>query len=250
MEENLNKFLNKYGIDKLPEIEIFDLLELYTYKNDNAIKLKTDFSTGISPINDYYFLCLIAKAINAVKYFEIGTWVGLSAFNIAKNLDKETEIYSLDIPADHPEIALFNIPNEIFGYYSKDLKNVHLLKCDSKKFDLTPYKKQFDMVFIDGNHTYDYVKNDTKIALELLKDENSIIAWHDYLILGDVNKNVLSGILDGIPESEHKHVYNLYQSNLALYSKKFNFSKKYFDKWNIPEIKFLIETKLWSQKGS
>ena len=243
-EENLDKILDKFGIKKLPEIEIRDLKKLYSFKKEAGIKINTDFSGGISPINDYYFLCLIAKAINTVKYFEIGTWVGLSAFNIAKNLNKDTEIYSLDIPADHPEIALFNIPNEIFGYYSKDLKNVHLLRCDSKKFDYTPYQKQFDLVFVDGNHTYDYVKNDTKIALELIRDENSVIAWHDYILSGELNKKVLAGILDTVPPEDHIHIYNLYQSNLAIFSKKYNFTGKHFGKWNIPKTKFNIKTEL------
>lgn len=242
-EENLDIILDKYSITKLPEIEITDLMELYRYKNDKSIEIKTDYSGGISPVNDYYFLSLIAKALNTKRYFEIGTWVGLSAYNIAKNIGRTAEIYSLDIPPEHPEIALFGIPKEIFGCYSKDLKNVHFLKSDSKKFDFTPYKKQFDMVFVDGNHTYDYVKNDTKIALELIKGENSVIAWHDYILGGELNKKVLAGILDALPENSHKHIYSLYQSNLAVYSKKYNFKKNYFDKWNIPKTKFIVTNK-------
>jgi predicted O-methyltransferase YrrM len=242
-EENLDIILDKYTINKLPEIELSELIELYSFKSESSIKVKTDYSGGISPVNDYYFLSLIAKALNTKRYFEIGTWVGLSAYNIANNLGKEAEIYSLDIPADHAEIALFDIPNEIFGYYSKDLNNVHFLKSDSKKFDFNPYKKQFDMVFVDGNHTYDYVKNDTKIAYQLLKGDNSVIAWHDYFLGGELNKKVLAGILDALPDNQHKHVYSLYQSNLAVYSKKYNFEKKYFDKWNIPKTKFTVTSK-------
>lgn len=242
-EETLYKVLNKYHVDRLPQIEITDLLQLYSFKGDTGIRIKSDFSEGISPVNDYYFLCLIAKAINTVKYFETGTWVGLSAYNIAKNLNSNTEIYTLDIPPEHPEIALYNIPEGIFGLFSKGLKNVNFLKSDSTNFDYTPYKKQFDLVFIDGNHTFKYVKNDTKIALELIKDENSVIAWHDYILGGELNKEVLAGILDAIPENSHKHIYSLYQSNMAIYSKKYNFGKKYFDKWNIPKTKFIITTK-------
>ena len=242
-EEILYKVLDKYHVDRLPQIELTDLLKLYSFKDDTGIRIKSDFSDGISPVNDYYFLCLIAKAINASKYFETGTWVGLSAYNIANNLSRNAEIYSLDIPPDHPEITMYNIPEEIFSCYSKGLKNVHFLKSDSMNFDYTPYKKQFDLVFIDGNHTFRYVKNDTKIALELIKDENSVIVWHDYILGGEMNKEVLAGMLDALPENSHKHIYSLYQSNLAVYSKKYNFEKKFFDKWNIPKTKFIVTTK-------
>ncbi len=243
-EENLSNIIRGHKIDKLPEIEITDILELFSYKNETNIKIKSDFSGGISPVNDYYFLCLIARAINVKKYFEIGTWVGLSSYNISVNLAGDVEIYTLDIPPDHPEIALYKIPNEIFGIYSRDLKNVHFLKSDSKTFDFSSFKKQFDLVFVDGNHYYDYVVNDSKAALELLKNENSVIAWHDYILGGELNKKVLAGILDGMPSSEHKHIYSLYQSNLALYSKSFNFERKEFDKWNVPRSKFDITAEL------
>lgn len=243
-EECLDDILNKFNINKLPVIEISDLLELYSYKSDCRIKIKTDFSEGISPINDYYFICLIAKAINVKNYFEFGTWVGLSGYNVASNLGQDAEIYSLDIPADHREIAEYKIPIEIFGHYSKDFKNVHLIKSDSKNFDFTAYKKQIDLVFVDGNHSFDYVKNDTKIALELLRDENSVIIWHDYFLGGELNKKVLAGILDELPESEYKHVFHLYQSNIALYSRAYSFRNRDFDKWNIPEQNFNITIEL------
>ena len=163
---------------------------------------------------------------------------------MAHNLGQNAEIYSLDIPASHYEISQYEIPTEIFGHYSNGIKNVHFLKSDSKYFDFKSYRKQFDMVFIDGNHSFEYVKNDTKIALELIKDENSVIAWHDYKMMGELNKKVLAGILAGIPESEHKHLFSLNQSNLAIYSKAFNFHKRLIGKWEIPEVKFIVSIEL------
>jgi predicted O-methyltransferase YrrM len=228
----------------LPVIEFDALKGHFDYKNTDGITIKTDFSDGISPVNDYYFLSWIAKAVKAKKYFEIGTWKGLSAYNIISNNDNQLEIFSLDIPFDHPEIKIFNIPEEIFGYYSKENKSIHHIKCDSKSFDYKPYAKQFEFVFVDGNHSFEYVQNDTKLALELLKDENSVIAWHDYLILGEVNKNVLAGILETIPEEEHKHIVSLHQSNLALYSKSFKFLNKKLPEWYLPKQSFELILKV------
>ena len=51
---------------------------------------------------------------------------------------------------------------------------------DSGKFDFSPYHTSIDLVFIDGSHDFDYVINDSEIALKLLRNGKGIILWHDY----------------------------------------------------------------------
>lgn len=243
--DKLNNILEKHKLEKLPQIEINDLFSYYNYNPQQNSKIfNVDFTEGISPVIDYYCITNIAKALDIKSYFEIGTWTGISAYNISKALNTQTRIVTLDIPLDHNEVELFGIPIDNFGYYSKNIPNIEHIKCDSMEFNFTDYKKSIDLVFIDGNHSYDYVSNDTKIALELIKDKNSVILWHDYILCGELNKNVFCGILDAIPQEKHKHLYHLYQSNLAIYSESFNFEKKVFDKWHIPKIKFDIEFNL------
>lgn len=232
-DDKLEGILNKYKIHALPQVDVNDFFASLGETITPVINVKADFTGGISPVNDYYMLCRIARAIKAEQYFEIGTWLGLSAYNLHLN-SKDTGVYTLDIPPDHEEIELYKIPEEVFGFYSKHIQSIHHLRADSKLFNYKPYSKSFDLVFIDGNHSFDYVINDSKIALELIKDEHSIIAWHDYILCGEINKNVLCGILESIPAEEHKHIVHLYQSNIALYSGTFDFPKKYFDQWKIP----------------
>ena len=38
-----------------------------------------------------------------------------------------------------------------------------------------------DFIFVDGSHAYDYVMNDSMIALKLLKEGKGVILWHDYI---------------------------------------------------------------------
>ena len=52
---------------------------------------------------------------------------------------------------------------------------------DSKKFDVSNFRRQFDLIFIDGGHTYSCIKNDSEKALEMIK-ENGLIFWHDYIL--------------------------------------------------------------------
>jgi hypothetical protein len=37
-----------------------------------------------------------------------------------------------------------------------------------------------DVVFVDGAHSAEYVRNDTDVALRLLKPTGGLILWHDY----------------------------------------------------------------------
>jgi predicted O-methyltransferase YrrM len=246
--DNLETILKSNEIKALNVILIEDLMKFYKQAEPLEAIIKIDFSGGISSPNDYYFLCFLAKALNIKKYFEIGTWLGLSAYNMSLNTGQNTEIYTLDIPSNHPDLKLYNIPEEIFGFYSKGNSKIHHLKSDSKTFDKSKYKNQFELVFIDGNHSFDYVMNDTKVALELIKDDNSVIAWHDYILSGELNKSVLAGILEAIPKKEHKHIVHLYQSNLALYSKSFTFPAKELPSWYIAKNNFELLMKVKSQE--
>ena len=56
-------------------------------------------------------------------------------------------------------------------------KQIVQLYGDSAKFE--PYYGKIEFAFIDGSHAYDYVKNDTSVAL-LLVTKPSLIVWHDY----------------------------------------------------------------------
>lgn len=57
---------------------------------------------------------------------------------------------------------------------------------DSVNFDFSPYHGVMDVVFIDGAHTADYVKNDTEKALKMLRPEGGLMIWHDGPLYGVV----------------------------------------------------------------
>jgi hypothetical protein len=37
-----------------------------------------------------------------------------------------------------------------------------------------------DFVFVDGSHSYEYVLNDSRHALKLIRNGKGVILWHDY----------------------------------------------------------------------
>jgi predicted O-methyltransferase YrrM len=73
-------------------------------------------------------------------------------------------------------------------------KNNHLVVCDLEKYcemftaEALP---KFDVVFVDGNHYYDYVLEDLKNSIRVVKP-NGFIAVHDYgkISHADVKKAV------------------------------------------------------------
>lgn len=66
---------------------------------------------------------------------------------------------------------------------------IHQIYADSAKLDWGTIPQPLDFIFIDGNHYYDYVKLDSKNALEHI-DKNGCIVWHDYGQYPDVSKAV------------------------------------------------------------
>ena len=64
-----------------------------------------------------------------------------------------------------------------------------------------------DFVFIDGSHAKDYVKNDTEIAIKLLRDNKGVLLWHDYGVWKDVT-NVLENYF--LSDSRFKNMKNIY----------------------------------------
>ncbi len=94
--------------------------------------------------------------------------------------DKDFQDYS----QEELDSAYFEVKN-----YFKDKKNVEILKESSvnaaKKFS----DKSLDFAYIDGNHDYEYVKEDLNIWYEKLK-QNGVLFGDDYSRDYGVNKAV------------------------------------------------------------
>ncbi|MBC7981296.1 MAG: class I SAM-dependent methyltransferase, partial [Armatimonadetes bacterium] len=106
----------------------------------------------------------------------------------ALNVGEGGMVFTLDLPEDHPAYSL-PIPKpeeqQIANEGSKGiliprdlLDRVTFLSSDSAKFDESPYLGTMDLVFVDGAHSYEYVKNDTEKGWKMLRP-GGVLAWHD-----------------------------------------------------------------------
>lgn len=218
-EERFKKYvIRKYDAQNgLPVVDLLDILpgfdetvNSYAFLHSNAF------------ITDYALLRGLAKKFNDCNYFEIGTWRGESVANVAGIAKK---CLTLNLP-DEVMIRKGLPVNYIeqHRFYSKDLKNVTHIQADSNTYDFRQLKDKFNLVFIDGDHNFESVRNDTKNAFNLLADKNSMIVWHDYSYDPEtIRWSVLAGILDGTPEEERQNLYYISNTLCALYTKeKFN----------------------------
>jgi hypothetical protein len=173
---------------------------------------------GSTPI-DLALLKALARRYDHCRYFEIGSWRGESVANVAA---VAAECISLSLSDDEIRSAGWNERYvAISKFFSRDLKNVVHIGHDSKTFDYAPYVGQCDLVFIDGDHSYDGVRADTEHAFRLLRDDRSVIVWHDYMRASeiDVMWGVVAGLLDGAPSEATRQLYHVSNTLCAIHIK-------------------------------
>ncbi len=147
-----------------------------------------------------YELCIINSLIVKFKpanVFEIGTFDGRTALNMALNSTATGKVFTLDLPKELLPTVSFEVLEEEVEYINKNssgnrLKNSHLnnkvvqLLGDSASFDFDELP-QIDFIFIDGSHAFDYVISDSLKSINKIVN-NGIIVWHDYGVWEDVTK--------------------------------------------------------------
>ena len=161
----------------------------------------------------------IAQQFKECKYFEIGTWRGESVINVAETAKT---CYTLNLSSDEIiDLGLKKEYADLHGFFSKNKKNIKHLYGNSMNFNFDGLNKKFDLIFIDGNHKYEYVKNDTEKVFENLIHENSIIVWHDYAYTPEYPRaEVLAGILDGVPKHLHNNLHHVSNTMCAIFTNR------------------------------
>jgi predicted O-methyltransferase YrrM len=184
-----------------------------------------DFSETVSPfafldggslVTDLALLKKLARKVENCSYFEIGTWRGESVANVAAvakscvtlNLSRQ-EMESLGLDRRYADLH---------AYYSRDLPNVSHIEGNTKTFDFASLGKKFDLVFIDGDHHFEMVANDTRKVFEHLAGPQTVVVWHDYARNPEsIRYEVMAGILEGAPKSYHDHIFHVANTLCAVY---------------------------------
>jgi predicted O-methyltransferase YrrM len=140
------------------------------------------------PYGEAYVLAAIARHVAPRTVFEIGTFRGASTLLMAQQAGAACRLYTLDMPPGRSELALAGLEEDPPDAQSNRIgerfrgtpeeQQITQLYGDSASFDFSPYAGRIDLVFVDGSHSYDYVRNDTHWALEMLSPQGTIV-WDD-----------------------------------------------------------------------
>jgi predicted O-methyltransferase YrrM len=99
-------------------------------------------------------------------------------------------VFTLDLPPDATSATKYQTCDNEKRYMgvteagrrfrgTKYESKITQLFGDSATFAFAPYHRSIDLVFVDGSHAYEYALNDSRIAMELIRDGGTIL-WHDY----------------------------------------------------------------------
>ncbi len=205
--------IRSYNLDcGLPTIDI-----LHLCPNLNEAITPFSFLEGASTPIDIAVLRALARNYKHCKYLEIGTWRGESVANVSEIAEK---CVSISLSVDEMRKAGLSTDFiKVHRFFSNSSPNIKHIGHNSHTFDYSLLEDKFDLIFIDGDHTYEGVKIDTKNAFTLVKDNKSVIVWHDYgLSFERVRWSVLAGILDGCPEDKRQNLYHISNSLCAIYT--------------------------------
>lgn len=211
----LERLLNSDGdLPQKPITEVFGVHEV-------AIRLRPALAPQwFAPIASYQAdlvaLCSLAAVLQPKRIFEIGTLNGASALHFAIN--SEAEVLTLDLPPDSAPVLHSNFVDRAHQTMRPELvfrglpeaSRIHCIYGDSATFDFGQFRDSIDLFFIDGAHSYEYVKNDTLQSLECVK-RGGVLCWHDY------GRSGVNGVSKWLHEwrSQGKQIYRVPGGSLA-----------------------------------
>ncbi|HEY8601288.1 MAG TPA: class I SAM-dependent methyltransferase [Thermomicrobiales bacterium] len=142
--------------------------------------------TMVLPLRELLTLGAICQQIQPKRIFEIGTFTGISALMMATNSPEQTQLYTLDLDPSilpvHQHGLGVGLQDYTAGEEFKQTNYAHKIEQlygDSRFFDYTPYYGEMDLVFVDGDHTLEFVSSDTAQAFKLVRP-GGVIIWDDY----------------------------------------------------------------------
>ena len=215
---NLLDFFDRINYDWKKDLEDLRTICMFTKTRVNESKTSGEMSYGSEQC---FLVKAVANNLKADAFFEIGTGRGTACYSVA--LEEAIEnIVTVDI------VSHYQKKNEAIGYRPAVVSNEDIFgmipgKNKSKisfkhrsevPFILNDLEGEFDLAFIDGDHTnVDTIKEDFEICNKLVRP-GGIILFDDYHPSKFAVKEVVDQILTENPSLEaelvcfHGHLFD------------------------------------------
>ena len=180
------KLANSHAVALIPEVTLAELVS-----GRPTITIDSMYSYFDGSLHWFDIVPLLAVLVNRAPkaVLEIGTLNGHTTRLLALNLPKST-IHTIDLPpgfgseADASSLKKDDLhlimSRKVGDEYRSDpsISNVVQHFGDTATWDFGNAQAA-TFFFIDGSHTYDYVRNDTEKALAVCRGQHATFVWHD-----------------------------------------------------------------------
>ena len=227
-------FIKSVNLEKVNKIfESKKISEnLYGPKKDVIVKsfcVPSGDKDIVGKTSDYEALILSSLSKISKNIFEFGTCSGKTTTLMALNSPDDSKIITLTLNLDQAKnlsldkqdnkVSIRNIINESnynkFIFSGKDYeKKISVMFMDSRELKIDEYLNKFDLIFIDGGHTYSIIENDASKAFKMVK-LGGIILWHDYVPGKTSDKDVVK-YLNKI--SKDKKIFHIENTSLCYFN--------------------------------
>jgi len=166
----------------IPSIFLADMFPEQPPDPANAIKLMPGTALNGAPnIFEQFILCALVKKIQPQTILEIGTFKGGTTWHLYQNAPQDATIYTIDLPDDEVpgDVTDLQLAANKRRPFLPSSNRVRQILIDSKKWD-GGLDRKVQFAFIDADHSYEGIRNDTEKTLPLL-DSYACICWHDAL---------------------------------------------------------------------
>lgn len=157
------------------------------------------FVDGSTPDKVLQFICKFGSKQSTL--FEFGTFIGRSTKVFSQNFESVASIdfrENSDIPYDYQES----------GKFVKSIENVELIYADSLTFNFLPFAEEFDVVYVDGNHSEIGATSDFNNAVAICKKGGVIFI--------DDATNKTMGVFPALKKFPAKDKYLIVDLNIGM----------------------------------
>jgi Methyltransferase domain len=167
---------------EIPSLHLRDMFPLSNPPATEPIKLLPGTALDGGPnIYEQFILCALVQKVKPKTVLEIGTFRGGTTWHIYENAPPDTVIYTLDLPDNEVpgDVTNLDLAANKARPFLPSSDRIHQILVNSQ--DWKPaLERKVQFAFIDADHSYKGIRNDTEKALTTL-DDYACIAWHDSL---------------------------------------------------------------------
>jgi hypothetical protein len=167
---------------EIPSLHLRQMFPLVNGNSPQPVKLLPGTALDGAPnIIEQFTLCALVQKIQPSTILEIGTFRGGTTWHLYENAPQDAVIYTLDlpdteVPDDVTDLQLAANKSRPFLPKSDRVRQI-LVNSQNWKPDL---ERKVQFAFIDADHSYKGIRNDTEKALTTL-DDYACMCWHDSL---------------------------------------------------------------------